>query len=218
MSVANRTDSAVSGQPAPLHTLGREGYMATDPLWYQRSPEVPSFLVVPGIGDAGPAHWQNHWRSVLPKAHTLMPRQRDSLDVVAWAKTIAHAASAMNGPLIVAHSFGCMATLLAAELGAKIAGALLVAPADARQLGVDARPARRRLPFPSVLVASTNDPWLKLVTAGELASVWGSRFVPLRDAGHINAESGFGPWPEGLQLLRHLAHGRPSGTAASHTN
>lgn len=33
---------------------------------------------------------------------------------------------------------------------------------------------------------------------------WGSRLVHIGRAGHINAESGFGPWPQGLELLRTL--------------
>jgi predicted alpha/beta hydrolase family esterase len=56
------------------------------------------------------------------------------------------------------------------------------------------------------MVASSNDPWLKLIRAGTLASAWGSRFVLYRNAGHINAESGFGPWPQGLTHVQELAH------------
>jgi len=84
---------------------------------------------------------------------------------------------------------------------------LLVAPAD-----VDQRPFFDTvplwpLPFPSVLVASENDPHLELERAKWLARHWGSRLVNLDRAGHINIESGFGPWPEGEELLRELRAG-----------
>ena len=108
-------------------------------------------------------------------------------------------------PIMVAHSFGCLATVSAAVDGRAIAGALLVAPADPDRFGVGASLPAVRLPFPTTLVASTNDPWLKFVKAGALAARWGSRFNGLRDAGHINAESRHGEWPSGFGLLVDLA-------------
>jgi len=207
-----------AGRLASPPPTARQSVASIDPLWYQQSREARSFLIVPGIGDGGTAHWQNHWRAILPKAHALLPRRRDSIDLEEWAAAISRAATAMDRPLVIAHSFGCIAALIAAESGADLGGALLVAPVDVQEVGISVRLARRRLAFPSVLVASTNDPWLKLVSAGELASVLGSRFVPLRDAGHINAESGFGPWPEGLQLLREIAQGAERARASAHAN
>jgi predicted alpha/beta hydrolase family esterase len=41
-------------------------------------------------------------------------------------------------------------------------------------------------------------------TARALAAAWGSRFVLLEKAGHINADAGFGPWPAGERLLAEL--------------
>jgi len=86
-----------------------------------------------------------------------------------------------------------------------IAGALLVAPADPACFEIDLRLLDRRLSMPTTLVGSTNDPWLKFTKAGALASRWGSRFHGLGEAGHINAESGHGAWPDGLGLLRDVA-------------
>jgi predicted alpha/beta hydrolase family esterase len=63
------------------------------------------------------------------------------------------------------------------------------------------------LPFPSVLVASENDSHLEWERAQWFARHWGSRLVNLGRAGHINVESGFGPWPEGEALLRELRTG-----------
>jgi predicted alpha/beta hydrolase family esterase len=95
----------------------------------------------------------------------------------------------------------------------KIKGALLVAPSD-----VDSKDAPKQLkdfspvphellPFPSIVVASSTDPYLTVARAREFARSWGSRFVDIGPAGHINGESGLGDWPEGKRLLRHLVEG-----------
>jgi hypothetical protein len=61
-----------------------------------------------------------------------------------------------------------------------------------------------RLPFPSIVVASTDDPFVSLDRATAFSTAWGSRLVVLERAGHINADSGHGPWPEGRRLLDEL--------------
>jgi uncharacterized protein len=63
---------------------------------------------------------------------------------------------------------------------------------------------RNRLGFPSIVVASRNDRYVTLARAREFADAWGSRFVDIGDAGHINTESGLGDWPYGLALLEEL--------------
>ena len=66
----------------------------------------------------------------------------------------------------------------------------------------------RKLPFRSVVVASTNDPFVTLERAELFAASWGSRLIKLPNAGHINTASGHGPWPEGegwLEEMRRLA-------------
>ena len=62
----------------------------------------------------------------------------------------------------------------------------------------------QRLPFPSIVVASSNDPYCPVRLAGAYARAWGSEFLRLNDAGHINVESGHGEWPLGLALLQAL--------------
>ena len=94
----------------------------------------------------------------------------------------------------------------------RIAGALLVAPADPDKFGIAEHLPQGALGFPSVLVASLNDPWLSYDKAARLAARWGSKLVDLGAAGHINADTGFGPWPYGLALLQQFD---PQSTAAS---
>jgi predicted alpha/beta hydrolase family esterase len=126
-----------------------------------------------------------------------------------WLRAIAQTILAQSGPVVVvAHSLGCIATtLLPPEVAARISGALLVAPADPERRGplADFAPVPYQpLPYRSIVVASTNDPFCPVRTAGAYARSWGSEVVRLQNAGHINVEAGFGEWPLGLALLQSL--------------
>ena len=127
----------------------------------------------------------------------------------AWVNRIAETVLAQDAPVVlVAHSLGCIAcTHLPAEAVARVQGALLVAPADPERRAplVDFSPVPyQALPYRSVVVASANDPYCPVRTAGAYARSWGSEFVRLQNAGHINIDSGFGDWPLGLALLQSL--------------
>jgi len=63
---------------------------------------------------------------------------------------------------------------------------------------------RQPLPFTSILVGSQNDPYCSAERAEGLARDWTARWVDLGAAGHINAESSLGDWPEGQALLQTL--------------
>lgn len=164
-------------------------------------------LVVPGLHDSGPDHWQTHWEHHHVGITRVQQADFARPDLAAWAQRIADAAAALEArPVVVAHSFGCLATVRAVlDHDAAIAGALLVAPADPARFGIALDALDELVPAPTTLVASTNDPWLKLTKAGALAVTWGSRLVTLGAAGHVNAESGHREWPDGLALLRDLA-------------
>ena len=126
----------------------------------------------------------------------------------AWTASIARTILNQAHPVVVAHSLGCIATThLPEEAAARIQGALLVAPADPERRGIlaDFAPVPYQpLPYRSILVASSNDPYCPVRTAGAYARAWGSEFVRLQNAGHINIEAGFGAWPLGLALLQSL--------------
>jgi len=115
---------------------------------------------------------------------------------------------------LVAHSMGCMAVIhWAATTGnpeKRVAAALLVSPPDVEAETIPIGPTGFapfpliRLPFKSIVVASNNDPFATLDRAKTFAGAWGSELVILESAGHINAASGHGPWPEGERLLDQL--------------
>jgi predicted alpha/beta hydrolase family esterase len=168
-------------------------------------------VIVPGWRNSGPGHWQSLWAQALPDA--VRVEQDDWISPVrsAWVRCISDTILRQDAPVVVvAHSLGCIATThLPDEVVQRIAGALLVAPADPERRAqlVDFAPVPyHRLPYRSILVASSNDPYCPIRTAGAYARAWGSELVRLQDAGHINVDSGHGPWPLGIALLQSLRH------------
>ena len=171
--------------------------------------QTPTIVIVPGWRDSGPGHWQSLWAESIVGAVRVQQDNWISPTRSAWVSRIAETILAQNGPVVlVAHSLGCIAsTHLPSEAVARIHGALLVAPADPERRAplVDFAPVPyQALPYRSVLVASSNDLYCPVRTAGAYARSWGSEFVRLQNAGHINIDAGFGAWPLGLALLQSL--------------
>jgi predicted alpha/beta hydrolase family esterase len=169
-------------------------------------------IIVPGWKNSGPEHWQSRWASVLPHAMRIEQHDWENPEPAQWVSTLAGEVDRARSPvLIVAHSLGCLITAcLPVPLRAKVAGALLVAPADVERpdapacLRGFAPISRQPLPFQSVVVASDDDPYCALERARGFAEDWGSRIVVLSGAGHVNAESGLADWPEGLKIFAAL--------------
>lgn len=169
----------------------------------------PIPLIVPGWRDSGPGHWQSLWAERLPGALRVVQEDWIHPARAAWVATLARTILQAPAPVVViAHSLGCIATVhLPREAACRVRAALLVAPADPerRALLADFAPVPyQRLPYPSIVVASSNDPYCPARLAGAYARAWGSEFLRLTDAGHINVESGYGEWPLGLALLQSL--------------
>lgn len=175
-------------------------------------------LIVPGWRNSGAGHWQTVWETLLPDTTRVQQDDWVAPTRKAWVHALSQAVLARPDPvLLVAHSLGCIAVAhLPAEVQARVHGALLVAPADPERRAVlcDFAPVPyARLPFRSIVVASTNDPYCPVRLAGAYARSWGSAFVKLADAGHINVASGFGDWPQGLALLHSLTDGQAQALA-----
>lgn len=172
-----------------------------------------SVLVLPGYGDSEPEHWQTLWERRhgyvrVPQDDWLAP------ECAAWVRRLEDAVRGTASPaVLVAHSLACalVAHWAAAGSTARVAGALLVAPPDVDEVRhylpevesfapVPLAP----LPFRAIVVASTTDPYVEPARARAFAAAWGARFVDAGDAGHLNAESGFGEWPAGHRLLAEL--------------
>lgn len=167
-------------------------------------------IIVPGLGGSGLDHWQTRWQARLSTARRVEPEERDTPDRASWCGSLVEAVAASRRPaLLVAHGLGVLAVAHAAPAFPEgiVRGAFLVAPPDVERPGGPAeRPAfspvpRDPLPFPSLLVASRNDPYAEYGWAEDLSYAWGAALVDAGETGHLDAESGYGPWPEGLLRL-----------------
>jgi predicted alpha/beta hydrolase family esterase len=167
-------------------------------------------LIVAGLWNSGAQHWQTHWERKYAKWERVAHRDWNDPDRDEWVAELDAAIAACEGrPILVAHSLGCVLVAQWARAGSplKIAGAFLVAPSDVEAPSYPvpvngfAPIPMDRLPFPSVVVASTNDEFASVERSRAFAQAWGSKLVEIGDAGHINADTGFGPWPEGERML-----------------
>ncbi len=178
-------------------------------------------LIVPGWSSSGEDHWQTRWQRSLKTARRVEQADWIHPDRDRWVGNLVStiAKSETDLPLIiVAHSLGVATVAHAvAELPAKsIAGAFLVAPADVDNAsdwpvtqGYTFTEAAHgfapfplgTMPFPAHVIASDNDPYCSLPRAKELAQSWGATLSEAGPVGHINVDSGHGPWPEGLMQL-----------------
>jgi predicted alpha/beta hydrolase family esterase len=173
---------------------------------------VTKVLILPGLHDSGPDHWQSHWVRTLPNAVRVDQQEWANPDRAEWVETLERAI-AVHGPdvVLVGHSTGCaLIAFWAAKTLRTVRGALIVAPSDTEAPSYPEGPTgwspmpMSRIPFPSIVVASTDDEYASLERARAFATAWGSSFVDIGAAGHINSASGLGEWPEGRELLGEL--------------
>lgn len=172
-------------------------------------------LIVPGYTNSGPDHWQSRWQKKLSTARRVEQAEWSKPVVEDWTASVAEAVNEAEKPVVVvAHSLGVAAFVQALpQFSRPVAGAFLVAVPDVANPAIRPRHLmtfgpypRDRLPFPSTIIASRNDPFCAFDVAGDLARAWGALFVDAGEAGHINADSGHGPWPEGsMTFARFLA-------------
>jgi uncharacterized protein len=161
-------------------------------------------LFVPESGPLSPDHWVARWAANLSTARLLSADQPGAMQDA----LIATARAAARPALLIGYSTGAVAAALAAKAlqGADVRAAFLVAPPDEETLatldgGLWPVMPRSRLPWPSALIASRTDPWASLRRSQALAEDWGAEFIDAGEAGRIDADSGHGPWPDGLLKL-----------------
>ncbi|TRW14037.1 RBBP9/YdeN family alpha/beta hydrolase [Glacieibacterium frigidum] len=178
----------------------------------------PRVLVIPGYNGSGPDHWQTHWEWARDDCTRVVQHSWHDPEPGAWVGAIAAAVEAAAGTVVIAaHSLGCIAVAHWAAVAdtTRVAGALLVAPCDVERVGVPEALARfapiprTALPFRSVVVASSNDPYATPARSRCLAEQWGASLVEAGALGHINAASQLGAWPFGQALLDDLIAAGP---------
>lgn len=175
-------------------------------------------LELPGWHGSGPGHWQSRWEALygdrrVEQSDWMHPLRGDWMMRLDEAIGELEAAEESPQVALVAHSLGCHLVSAWAAHSSKtrhVRAALLVAPPDVERDEVRAALhsftpiVRQRLPFPSLAIISSNDPYCHPHRAHEMARDWGSRTIDAVDRGHLNADSGLGDWPTGRQLLADL--------------
>lgn len=176
----------------------------------------PLVLIVPGLENSGPYHWQTAWEHERDDCRRVELGCWDDPIRTVWISRLDQAVhDARRDVILVAHSLGCHTVawwshLLGPSGVSQVRGALLVAPPDVDRPGIDPRISRfaptppRRLPFPTLLVASHDDHYASFERARAMARLWGAVFVDAGSCGHINADSSLGCWNEGQRLLTAL--------------
>lgn len=175
--------------------------------------KAANVLVLPGWQNSGPGHWQSLWEAAhgyqrVEQHDWMQPLRGD------WIARLEEVVLESTEPVVlVAHSLGCMLTAAWAAHSRntqRVKAALLVAPPDVdreevRQLLTSWAPVPLlRLPFRSVLIASSRDPYCRPDRAREFAAAWGSELIDAGPLGHLNADSGLGDWPDAHQQLQAL--------------
>lgn len=169
-------------------------------------------LILPGLGNSGPEHWQSIWEKEFPAFKRVEQQNWDTPDCETWINYLNSCIPENSKDvLLVGHSLACQEIVFwAKKFNRKVKGALLVAPSDTEAAsypegttGFSPVPLTT-LDFPSIVVSSMDDFYVSAERAALFAEAWGSRLIPIGNAGHINAGSGFGNWDEGLALLKEL--------------
>lgn len=168
-------------------------------------------IVVPPWENAGEDHWMTHWQRKYPNIERVVQRDWDNPRITEWAAALdAHVLKQEKPVVVVAHSLGAATTVRWASAGGKVKAAFLAAPPDLERADTPAEIKEfgplptGKLGFPSMLLASENDPYISIERARYFAEAWGSEFVNLGEAGHVNPKSGYGEWIEGEKLLREM--------------
>lgn len=175
-----------------------------------RPAEDAKTLILPGLNGSGEGHWQWHWARDNGDSVVVEQDNWTCPDLSDWRNRLEAFLERSDDVWIVAHSLGCIlaANISRSPLVGRIRGALLVAPCDLVAteklhpcvLNFGEMPLDP-LPFPSLVVASLDDPYMAFGKVKTVASCWKSALVDIGEAGHINIKSGFGRWTGGYELL-----------------
>lgn len=174
---------------------------------------MTNYFIIPGLGNSGEEHWQTFFEQSGSNFQRIVQQEWDAPDCNDWINTIDKAIAGHDPSTVVliGHSLGC-ATIAhwAKRSNKKIKGAMMVAPSDI-EAPVYSFPATGFAPIPidkinfkTIVVASENDEWVSLERAKFFAATWGSEFISIGNAGHINTASGYGQWKQGLEILKML--------------
>lgn len=177
----------------------------------ESAPRV-NVLIIPGLYGSGPEHWQSQWEKTSPEFRRIHQQDWDMPVCEEWLRSLDNTVRQCNDHVVlVGHSLGSVTIAhWAARFERKVVGALLVAPSDTEAATFPqgttgfAPIPKVAFPFPSIVIGSTDDPYITAERVQELSSAWGSHLIMLGNYGHISTADGFGLWPEGLRYVAEL--------------
>ena len=172
-----------------------------------------TYLILPGLGDSGPDHWQSYWLKKFPNAVKLIQEDWNNPELSDWLINLEKTLQKIESPVVlIAHSLAVSLVLHWDEKhknsDQKVVAALLVAPADVDSEEHTPDAIRNFAPmplhnlsFPARVVASENDPFISVKRARCFATCWNADLVNIGKRGHINSESDLRYWEEGQEIL-----------------
>ena len=146
-----------------------------------------TILALPGATPLDDAHWIGRWTRRLSTA--LPVPAGDGGD-----DPLPRLIEGAPGPVVALAYHEGIERLVAHADEYPVRAAFMVGPRGGTSMEERIEP----LPFPSILVASRDDPLCPFETAEAMGARWGSLFVDAGEAGELGSASGRGPWPEGL--------------------
>lgn len=177
---------------------------------------APTYVIVPGLRGHVDDHWQTLLADALADSLTVPPIDDDPVNLESRLAALEKTVAAATGPVVlVAHSAGVPTVVhWAQRTQLKVAGALLATPPDLSRPMHAPHPTPEQLaeggwgetpmtplPWPSIVVASTDDPLATIEAVTGFAEAWGSKLVNAGAVGHLNPAAGYGPWPQAVALL-----------------
>jgi uncharacterized protein len=172
-------------------------------------------LILPGRNNSGPLHWQTLWQARMADASRIEVANWADPDLDDWLASLDRAVErCRTPPILIAHSMGCLLSACWSHRrhpALSIAGMFLVAPPNFKRDGFPspsfARIPELPLPYPALVIASTNDPYCQIEVAAGLARSWEAGFVSVGPRDHISTEPSNRDWEEGWHLLSAFAAG-----------
>lgn len=171
------------------------------------------YFTVPGLGNSDHKHWQSFFERSnnnfqrINQLDWITPQCND------WIAEIDRSITQydLGSVVLIGHSLGSIAITHWANLyNRKIKGAMLVAPSDVESPRYNFKTSGftpiplNRIEFKTVIVASSDDPWVSLSRVNQFSEMWGSKLINIGNAGHINVASGHTDWRQGLEILSQL--------------
>lgn len=169
---------------------------------------MANFLMVPGLNNSDANHWQSLWEARLHSVSRVEQLHWERAELDVWADQVAAQIKKTKARWVIAHSFGCLATVRAlSRENLQVEGIFLVAPADPDKFAVRHLLPSSGLSVPATIVGSLTDPWFSWEKVEFLAKQWQTPLYCAGDAGHINSQSGHGQWTEGWVLFERFRDG-----------